>query len=372
MNILFLNSIREEIYGGMEEWIRLVGAGLAARGHGLFVMGRHDSEFLRRLRSSKTPLNLLSLKISGDFNPVTIGRVARVMKKNSIDIVVVNFNKDLRIGGLAARLARRPRVVWSIGIKITRDNWIHRHLTPQLFDRVIVPSESLKSQIISDQYIKSDTVEVIPIGLKAKEIAIDKMIALRELRHRYSLPADAIVAITSARFVEQKGHQTLIEAAPTIVRLFPRLYFLWLGSGPLELKLKARIRELNLERHFIFAGMLDDLNLELFGADFMIHPSVDEPFGLAILEGMRSGLPIVASRAGGIPEVVREGENAVLFKPGSKEELTAAVITVASSEETRRQLSAESLRRWRTEFSYEIMLDRIENCFQDLISQGKN
>lgn len=372
MNILFLNSIREEIYGGMEEWIRLVGAGLAARGHGLYVMGRPESEFLRRLRNAGENLNLKSLKISGDFNPVTIGKVARFMRKYRIDIVVVNFNKDLRIGGLAARLVRRPGVVWSIGIKITRDSRIHRLLTPKLFDRVIVPSQSLKSQIVSDRYITAEKVEVIPIGLKERANNLDKETARRELRYRYSLPSDAVVAITSARFVEQKGHQTLIEAAPTIVRLIPRLHFLWLGSGPLEPKLKAKIRELNLERHFIFAGMLDDLELELSGSDFMIHPSVDEPFGLAILEGMRSGLPIIASRAGGIPEVVHEGGNAALFQPGSKEELAAAVIAVASSDETRWQLSEESLRRWQTAFSYDVMLDRVENCFRNVISLRMN
>jgi hypothetical protein len=121
MNILFLDSIGTTVYGGMEEWIRLVAISLAARGHSITVAGRKDSQFLQRMRANKKSVELIELDISGDFNPVTIARLKRIMASRSIEIVSVNFNKDVRLGGIAARLGSSARVVWSVGLDITSD-----------------------------------------------------------------------------------------------------------------------------------------------------------------------------------------------------------------------------------------------------------
>jgi glycosyltransferase involved in cell wall biosynthesis len=118
--------------------------------------------------------------------------------------------------------------------------------------------------------------------------------------------------------------------------------------------------------------MLEDIDLELNGADLLIHPSVEEPFGVAVLEGMRAGLPIVASRVGGIPEVVKEGTNAALFEPESAQALVSAVIAVMQSAERMREMAAASTERWREHFGYDRMLDRVENYFQEILHDGRN
>ena len=130
MNVLFLDSIERNTYGGMEEWIRLVARGLRLRGHGVVVAGRSGSEFLRRMISSDIPS--LDLAISGDFNLLTIARVRRQLEADEIDVVCVNFTKDIRLGGLAARWSGSARVVWSVGLDITKDSWSHRWFTPKL------------------------------------------------------------------------------------------------------------------------------------------------------------------------------------------------------------------------------------------------
>ncbi|RKX27260.1 MAG: glycosyltransferase, partial [Candidatus Zixiibacteriota bacterium] len=131
MNILFLNSIEKATYGGMEEWICLTAGGLVARGHHVTVAGRPGSEFLRRVSETEPGVTILPLAISGDFNPATITKLKKSLTENSIDVIVVNFNKDIRLGGLAAKLERYPKVIWSVGLNITKDSLIHRHLTPR-------------------------------------------------------------------------------------------------------------------------------------------------------------------------------------------------------------------------------------------------
>ena len=108
MNVLFLNSIEKETYGGVEEWTRLVGQALADRGHRVTIAGRKDSEYLRRAAAGSPGIQALALNISGDFNPVTITALKRYMSQHEVDVVVVNFNKDIRLGGLVRVIAGPP------------------------------------------------------------------------------------------------------------------------------------------------------------------------------------------------------------------------------------------------------------------------
>ena len=105
MNILFLDSIDKNIFGGMEEWIRLVGAGLNLKGHNIYIASRRDSTFLKRVSVGNPELNQIPLSISGDFNPATIAKLYSEIKTKQIDIILVNFNKDLRLGLIWMALA---------------------------------------------------------------------------------------------------------------------------------------------------------------------------------------------------------------------------------------------------------------------------
>ena len=371
MNILFLDSIDETTYGGMEEWDRLVASGLLARGHRVTIAGRRDSEFLRRIAASNSQLEQLPLRISGDFNPATITALHNFIEERRVDAVIVNFNKDLRLGGLAARWSGDTRVIWSVGLDITRDSIVHRWLTPKLADAVIVPSESLKTQITRHGYIDSDSVAVIPIGIPDTDELAGDAAARTNIRSKYNLPNDAIIAVTSGRFIDQKGHRYLLEAIPELVEACPPLRFLWLGSGPLEESLRERIAQLGVNDHVLFAGMLDSVERHLAAADLMIHPSVEEPFGIAILEGMRAGLPIVASDVGGIPEVV-DDSCARLVPSRDSHSLAKEVVTLASNAELRRSMGSNARLRYLTHFSVANMIDRVEDYLTNVIQRERH
>ncbi len=370
MNIAFLNSIDKETYGGMEEWIRLAAVGLAKRNHKITLIGRTDSYFLKRAAEPYKNIQQLTLDISGDFNPSTISKIKNYLDKNKIDILSVNFNKDIRLGGLAARISGNSKIVWSVGLNITKDTFIHKFLTPKLIDRVITPSQSLKNEITELGYISKEITDVIPISIEDNTPYSSKLDARKELLSRYSLPDDSIIAVTSGRFVEQKGHEFLIEAAKSLVEEFPKLRFLFLGDGPLKEMLENRISKFDLEKYFIFAGMLDNIDTELFGADLMIHPSRVEPFGIAILEGMRASLPVVASNVGGIPEVVKEGYNAVLVSPCDAQKLSDAVLKLLQDRKQFTVMAENSRKRYEEFFQMSAMIDKIENCFFSLHDQN--
>jgi glycosyltransferase involved in cell wall biosynthesis len=361
MNLLFLNSIEKETYGGMEEWIRLVAKGLSARGHCTLAAGRPGSEFLRRVGASG--IDTIAVDISGDFNPITVIQLRRILVERNIDCVCVNFNKDVRLGGLAARLAGSVPVVWSVGLDIAAQSWVHRRLTPQLIDSVIVPSESLKRQITSHGYLSANVVTVIPIGIEDAPGARRSSEAGIALRSELHLPSNSIIAVTVGRFVTQKSHVTLVDAMPELGVRWPKLRFVFLGTGPLAESMQSRAQAAGVADKLIFGGMRDNVVPVLAGADLMIHPSLEEPFGIAVLEGMRAGLPIVASDVGGIPEVVGDSKGARLIEPRNPLAIATAVTDILSDHTVASKMGEANRRRFEQHFSVEGMVDRVERQF---------
>jgi glycosyltransferase involved in cell wall biosynthesis len=368
MNILFLDSIDRDVFGGYENWILQAAEHFAKRGCGVTVAGRPGAEYLRRAAGLGMEINILELGISGDFNPLTIRRLKRYLSDRKIDVMTVNFNKDVRLGGLAAQWYGKTRVVWRIGLDITRNGLLHRLLSPRLVDGVIVPSQALKNQVTRYGYLTDEMVRVIHIGAREPALRHRDPGTREALREKYGLAKDSVVAVTVGRFVDQKGHIHLVEAARRVVQQAPETVFLFLGNGPREQLLRGRIDELGLERHFCFAGMLDSYDLELAGADLQIHPSVEEPFSFAILDGMRTGLPIVASRVGGIPEVLIDGESAILVPPREPQQLAAAVVELLSAPEKMRALGEAGRRRWEENFRVEKTMNEVESYITALLT----
>jgi len=369
MNLMFLDSIATDVYGGLEHWIGMVATGLVKRGHRVVTVGRPESEYLRRTALVSKDVTIEPLNISGDFNPVTIVALRSLLSKYKIDAVICNFNKDVRLGGLAARWHGGAKVIWRLGNDMTRHNAVHRFFTPRLLDGAITPSHELKRQIMQSGYLPDEMIQVIHTGIPEACNWQSGPEIHKALRDKYHLPQDCLIAVTSGRFVDVKGHQYLVAAAKKIIEQHTEIYFLWLGNGSLERKLRDQINRLDLRDRFIFAGLLDDFGLELAGADLMIHPATVEPFGIVLLEGMRAGLPIVACRVGGIPEVIAEDETGLLVPPGDATALENAVIHLLDDREQMLNFGKAGRARWKSEFDYDLMLKRVENYFQSLIGE---
>ncbi|MEW5795979.1 MAG: glycosyltransferase family 4 protein [Candidatus Zixiibacteriota bacterium] len=369
MNLLFLDSVDARTFGGYENWILLTARHFLERGHRATVVGRPGAEYLRRASLLSDKIEVVELPIAGDFNPATIVRMRRLLQDRRIDLLTVNFNKDVRLGGLAARWYGRTKVCWRMGLDVTRNGWAHRYLSPRLVDGVMVCSHALKRQVTRHGYLSDAMVEVVHIGIEDRVFERPNPPAAAALRQKYRLDADSLVAVTVGRFVDQKGHIYLVEAAPEIVRRVPSAVFLLLGDGHLETLLRTRIAQLGLDNRFIFGGMLDNIDVELAGADLMIHPAVEEPASFAIVEGMRAGLPTVASRVGGIPEELTDGKSALLVPPCDSSQLAEAVIKMLLSAELRAKYSQATQQRWREEFRLSTMMRKVETYFGKLLER---
>jgi glycosyltransferase involved in cell wall biosynthesis len=368
LNILFLNSIEKKVWGGLEHWMEMCGLGLAGAGHNVFFAGRSGSQFQERMTQHQAT-TFFPLNIAGDFSPTTAIRLRELINDHQIDVVLCNFVKDVRMAGLARILGRDFTIICTPGVNLTRRSLSHRFLFSNWMDALIVPSRHLRDEIVDSGYIPESKFQVIPIGIDEDYWRRDREISRAVIRKKHHLPPDAIVCLTSGRFVNQKGHTYLIEAAGRLKDKCNDAYFIFLGDGPLQSDLEKQIEELGLVDRFIFPGLLADHRDYVFGSDLYVHPAIYEPYGIVLVEAMAGGLPIVASAVGGIPDVVSDGVNAILCPPTDVDALTEAVLRMYKDDDLRRQYSQSSLELFETKYKLSDMIKVIEQSVVETVTR---
>ncbi|NMC45008.1 MAG: glycosyltransferase family 4 protein [candidate division Zixibacteria bacterium] len=366
-NILLLNSIEAGVWGGLEHWMELTGIGLAQRGHRVTFAGREGSVFLRRI-SAHPEAVVAPLTISGDFHPTTVRQLAEAASAASIDLMLCNFVKDVRLAELARTFHHlNYRIIWTPGVNLAKKTLSHKFLFSRFVDMAIVPSNALRDDIIASGFLSPERFEVIPIGLDETLWRGTRDDGRRFLMDRYDLPDDAFVCLTSGRFVPQKGHQHLIEAARLLADRQPNIFYLFLGDGPRQTDLMELVKRYELTDRFIFGGLLDDHRRIVFAADLYVHPAVIEPYGIVLVEAMAAGLPTVATRVGGIPEVVVENETALLINPADPAALAEAIERMTLDHRRRDAFGLAGRERFRACFRLETMIDRLEACLDEVM-----
>jgi glycosyltransferase involved in cell wall biosynthesis len=237
--------------------------------------------------------------------------------------------------------------------------------------RMVIPG-SLADQVIAvSDFVatRKRTVDLIPAGrvkriwnsIEAFEAAPD---AARRLRDAFAIAPDRPVVACAARATPEKGVATLLRAFDRVVQIRadgePRPVLLYMGDGPALSDLRTLAASLTARDDIVIAGYMEHANALIAGADLCVVPSVwQEAFGLAVLEPMASGTPVIASRVGGIPEIVIDGKTGRLVAPGDEEELAAAIIELLRNPGERARLGESGRARARDVFSRERQLDEL-------------
>jgi glycosyltransferase involved in cell wall biosynthesis len=187
----------------------------------------------------------------------------------------------------------------------------------------------------------------------------------------HAVPATSRAAriVCVAHLFERKGIDTLVDAFAVLSEWCPGVELLIVGDGPERSSLEARVRRCGLSGRVTFAGLVDRARaLELIrGASVFCLPSRREPFGLVLAEAMALRTPIVATRTGGIPEAVREGQDALLVAPNDPAALAVALRRVIEDPALAEQLTSSAFERWRTYFRTERQVHEYRRLFQTLV-----
>jgi glycosyltransferase involved in cell wall biosynthesis len=194
------------------------------------------------------------------------------------------------------------------------------------------------------------------------------------MRNELGFSADDIVVGKIARLFELKGHEFIVQAAPSVVAQCPNVRFLFVGDGVLRETLEATIARMGLQRHFVFAGLVAPAEVPKYiGAmDMLVHTSLREGLARALPQGLLSGIPAISYDIDGAREVVRSGETGYLLKPKSIAPLADAIVKLADDPEARMAMG-QAGRAWcQTRFDHRHMTHQIRSLYMQLLEENAN
>ncbi|OGW25945.1 MAG: hypothetical protein A2X59_12325 [Nitrospirae bacterium GWC2_42_7] len=233
-----------------------------------------------------------------------------------------------------------------------------------LVDRIIVMSDELRHKVLIEGFPEKKIAR-IPNGVNTELFYPCSDKERKELKNNNKL-LNKKVLVYSGWLVEGKGLDTLLEAFRLVVSENRETKLLLLGKGPLKDRLKDKADSLNISDKVCFKGNVTNVHEFLNSADIFVFPSFREGMPNSLLEAMACGLPVIASRIGGIVDIVEDNKSAILFDPGDVSGLASAIIKLLNNDEIRQALGAEARKRIEGGFSIDRVADEYIKLYEKL------
>jgi glycosyltransferase involved in cell wall biosynthesis len=266
------------------------------------------------------------------------------------------FSKDGAIEGVSGRPLRRRCFLWL------------RRMASRRADALVALHGQDRDEQVALGLAPAAKFRVIQNGIDAGRFRRPAAGEAAALRRSLGIADHGPVIASVGRLAAEKGHADLIEAMARVAALKPSAVLLIIGDGPRRSDLEARARALGLHAVVRFLGLRADVAEILSQVDIFALASRYESFGLAILEAMAAAKPVVATRVGGIPLLVEDGETGWLVPPRSPGDLAEKIIDLATNPERARAMGQAGEARFRRSFSLEAMVRRVEALYRDLLS----
>lgn len=299
----------------------------------------------------------------------------RLMRQGAFDLVHTHTSKAGVLGRAAARLAGVRRIVHT-----PHGHYFHGGYAGPAMIRLFVRLERWAARF-TDRLVALTDQEArdhlrLGIGTPAQFATIPSGVELAAfekpaeppatVRAALGLPPHAGLIGSVGRLEPVKGHRYLVDAFARLAPRFPELHLALIGDGPLFAELRARAQRQGVAERVRFLGWRDDTPVLLHALDLFVFPSLNEGMGRALVEAMAAGRPIVASRAGGIPEVLAEGEAGLLVEPADALDLARGIETLLRDPGLRTGLG-EAGRRRAHHYGLDVMGERLAALYRELL-----
>ena len=314
-------------------------------------------------------------KSTEHFNLRLLFRLSRLLREKKIDIIHCQKHKPTMYGTIAAFLAGRIPVIAHIhGLGRTRTfqrrlaNWI----LLRGVSKIIAVSDSVRQDALQTNWWLNPG-KIITVRNCVDIDAIDRQKNSRkEARSKLGISGEEFVFGTVGRLVPTKGQRFLIDAYAQVKKKIPHARLVIIGDGPLARELQEKAKQLNAFEDIIFTGYRRDVLELLIAFDVFVLPSLAEGLSIALLEAMARGLPVIASKVGGIPEVCGENACSILVAPQNVSALAFAMVNIASlDEKERKNLGANARQRIKDEFSVDMMVGKLTDIYHSTLQEQK-
>lgn len=351
---LFHIDAGKEWRGGQRQSLFLVRE-LRKKGYRVVFVVQPGSPLERRAGEAGLPVFRLSMRSEADV--FAAWKLSRAMRKQHCRLVHFHDAHGLAVGALAARWARVPLRIISRRVDFPLPgNALSRRKYMKDVDAVIAISEGVK-KVLLDAGVPWSLIHVIPSGIDFAPFWEERDRGY--LRRELSFSADDYLVGIVAALEDHKGHIDLIRAARILKDAADRIRIIVVGAGSLRLTLDRQARDLGVEDIVFFLGFREDIPRILASLDLFVLCSHLEGMGSSLLDAMASRLPIVATKTGGIPEVVTHDVTGLLVPPHDPESLAAAILALYGDRSRAVRLAEKGFETVRSKYSAEAMAEKV-------------
>ncbi len=374
-----LQLITQTQLRGAEVFAAQLSDALATRGHEVVLAALRDGH---QTLSTLPQVRQVVLGGGGSASRLPISpsvwrSLCRLVKDFRPDVVQANGSETLKYAALLRLRYPWVRAIYrNISImSMWSDSGLKRHLVGaalRRMDHVASVTQVGKGDLVNGFGVAEDRVSVIPIGVHVPaELSPEERDQVREsVRRRFGLPDGCPLVTHVGSFTAEKNHRELLQAFASAVREIPSSRLLLVGDGPLRPQIESMVRDSGLEGSVVLAGVVPDAAGVMAGADVLALPSLREGLPGVILEAAVAGVPAVAYRVGGVPEVVEDGVTGLVVALGDVQALGQGMVRLLGNPPDAHNLGAAARSLVATQYALFEVGVGFETVYTDLVGYG--
>ena len=324
--ICFFNTNRA--WGGGEKWHLTTATEMNRRGYLSILVTNNGSELYHKARAEKLLVYGFSVNNISFINPMKILTMIAFFKSKKIDTIVLNLPQDLKLAGIAAKLAGIKTIIYRRGMPHPlRNTILNRFLFQKILTHVIVNSEEIGRSLAdkNDSWFPKDKLKLVYNGVTPQSHSHQNKI--------YQKENNEFVIGNAGRLTDQKGQIYLIEMAEELKKENVSFKIIIAGEGELRSQLENLIKEKKLENEVKLLGHVDDMTGFFNSLDLFVFPSKYEGSANTLIETIQHGIPCIAFDVSSNPEIIQHGINGYLAKPFNASDLKKYTLEIMSSPE---------------------------------------
>jgi glycosyltransferase involved in cell wall biosynthesis len=377
--------------GGPALHVAYLTAGLAERGYdttlvaGRLASGEDSMGFVaERLAVPVVQIDELHRDVSPLWDAIAVMRLARIIRAQRPRILHTHTAKAGAVGRLAALLAgdaRPPIVIHTFHGHVLRgyfdplraaafrrvERWLARASTA-----LVAVSPQVRDDLVALDVAPPDRFAVVRLGIELQERIVAKAAERTESRHLLGLPPDAFVVGWMGRMTPVKRVEAVLRAFAHLLERGVDARLCLVGDGPDRTHIERLAHSLGIMRRTVFLGYQEDVGRLYAALDVLVLPSRNEGTPVSAIEALAAGLPVVATRVGGVADVVRDGVDGFLVDPDATGDLVDRLARLAADPQLRSEMGAAGRERVLRRYEVGRLVDDIDSLYRSLLAGTAN
>ncbi len=368
--IKVLQIVEDLKIGGLERVIALIVSGLSKADFESEIWCLADGGIIAEELVTKG-IKVRVLGLRSYHQPANIIRLALMMREEKFHIVHTHGYFASTFGRLSAIIGRIPVIfthVHSTYYAYNRRHQLVEKILSKYTEKIICVSRAVQNFVVGQEGISKNRTCIIYNGADISQMAVNsEMDSLEEMS---DTEGQHVVIITVASLTKNKGHIVLLNAFKKLVENHANVRLMIVGDGPMKIYLTDYTKELGLSSRVIFTGQKKQITLFLKISDIFVLNSIErEGLGIAVIEAMAAGLPVVGTSVGGLPELISDQQSGFVVKPGDSHELYCALKRLVDEESLRKRMGLCGKKIYEERFTPAMMNRQLQELYIDALKR---